>query len=422
LVRLTRGTARLLAGAAVALLLAACGPASRPADAPPLSHRATVWAPAWGIDTGLALGQDRLDPRLARLVVHVGHAGIGPEPTAFAVDWPAVAASGRPVDLAVLLGRGAYPARGQPALGGAGDLLAAALASARAAEVRVTGVHLETECPPGRLAALAASLAGLRSRLGDLPATVSVLPSQLREDGIASLAAAADGLVVNAMRGMVTGGDPALPGEEVLDGWLADLAALGRPARLALPISCHYDCLDESGSSVGRVLAGIRPPPGTARLRVLAPDPEALLGLARRAASHGPANLVGIDWFRLPIPGDSGVWSSDGLRAALDGRPPPRQLEVVLESTEDDTVRRVVLVNGGAIPLPPAEILVAWDKGEATACDGLGGHELLAPSPRGFRLRPLPGSSVVGPGEARLVGWARFDEPPADLRARLADR
>ena len=422
MVRLTRATARLLAGAAVAVLLAACGPAARPEDAPPLAHRAAVWAPTWRTDTGLALAQDRLDPRLARLVVHVGHAGLGGQTQAFPVDWPAVAASGRPVDLAVLLGRGAYPARGQASLGGAADLLASALASARAAEARVTGIHLETECPPGRLAQLAVSLRGLKSRLGGLPVGVSVLPSQLREDGIVTLAAAADHLVVNAMRGMVTGGDPALPDADALDAWFADLAALGRPARLALPISCHYECLDETGGSVGRVLVGIRPPDGTARVRVLSPDPEALLVLARRAASHGPANLVGIDWFRLPVPGDGGVWSSEALRAALDGRPPARQLEVALETTEDDAVRRIVLVNAGTLPMAPAEIIVAWEKGEAAACDGLGGHELLSLTPRGFRLRPLPSSAVVGPGESRLVGWIRFAEPPADLAARLADR
>ena len=56
------------------------------------------------------------------------------------------------------------------------------------------------------------------------------------------------------------------------------------------------------------------------------------------------------------------------------------------------------------------------------ACDGLGGHELLAPSPGGFRLRPLPGSSVIGPGESRLIGWVRFDEPPREFQARLAGR
>ncbi len=374
------------------------------------------------MDTGLALGKDRLDPRLARLVVHVGHAGVASEPVAFAVDWRSVAASGRPVDVAVLVGRQAYGPGGEARLGPAADLLAASLAAARAAEAGVAGVHIETDCPPGRLATLGAAVDALRPRLGALPVGVSVTPSQLREPGMDRLAAAADSLTVNVMRGMVLGGDPVIPGPDELDDCLAGIAALGRPARLGVPISCHYACLDESGGEIARVLVGVRPPAGTARVRVLSPDPEAVAALARRVATHGPANLGGIDWFRLPIPGDGGVWSADGLRAALDGRSPPRNLEAAVESTEDESVRRILLVNTGALPLPPAEILVSWSKGRAGACDGIGGHELLAPRPDGFRLRPLPGSSVVGPGESRLVGWVRFDEPPADVQARLAGR
>lgn len=422
MVRLTRATARRLAGAAVALLLAACGPAPRPAEAPPTDHRAVVWAPSWGTDTGLALAGDRVDPRLARLVVFVGHAGVTPEPVPFPVDWPAVASSGRPVDLAILVGRSAYGAAGQVRLAPAADLLAPALAAARAAEVRVVGAHIETDCPPGRLAALAQALVPFRTRVGDLRLGVAVHPSQLRDPGIADLAAAADSLTVNVMRGMILGGLPDIPDGDALDAIFADIAALGRPARLGVPIAAHYACLDESGAEIGRVLVGIRPPAGTARVRVLSPDPEAVAALSRRVASHAPANLAGIDWFRLPTPGDAGVWSADGLRGALEGRSPPRGLEVVLETTEEEGLRRVVLANVGAIPLPPAEVLVSWDKAAPSACDGLGGHELLAPTPGGFRLRPLPGSSVVGPGEARLVGWVRFDEPPRDLRARLADR
>lgn len=374
------------------------------------------------MDTGLALGKDRLDPRLSRLVVHVGHAGVASQPVAFAVDWSSVAASGRPVDLAVLVGRQAYGPGGEVRLAAAADLLASALAAARAAEARVAGVHIETDCPPGRLEALALAVEGLRPRVGALPVGVSVIPSQLREPGIGRLAAAADSLTVNVMRGMVLGGDPAMPTTDDLDDWFADIASLGRPARLGVPISCHYACLDESGGELGRVLVGIRPPAGTSRVRVLAPDPEAVAALSRHVAKHAPANLAGIDWFRLPIPGDGGAWSADGLRAALDGRSPPRHMEAVAEATEDAAVMRILLVNSGALPLPPAEVVVSWSKGRAGACDGLGGHELLAPAPDGFRLRPLPGSSVVGPGESRLVGWIRFDEPPAGLRVDLARR
>lgn len=417
-----RGTAGRLAVAAVTLLLAACGPEPRPPGAPPTDHRALVWVPAWNADAGLALDKDRLDPRLSRLAVYVGHAGVAPEPVAFPVDWAAVAASGRPVDLAILVGRGAHGPAGEVRLAAAVDLVAAALAAARAAEVRVEGVHVETECPPGRLAALASALEAVRPRLAGLRLGVSLLPSQLREPGVGRLAEAADVVTVHAMRGMLLGGDPAMPDVATLDRWFADIAALARPVRLGVPISCHYACLDDSGAEIARVLVGIRPPAGTARVRVLAPDPEAVAAIARRVASHGPANLIGIDWFRLPIPGDGGVWSADGLRAALGGEPPARHLEVVAEVTEDEAVRRILLVNSGSLPQPPAEVIVRWDQGRVAACDGLGGHELLAPSASGFRLRPLPGSSVVGPGESRVIGWARFDEPPRDLQVTLAGR
>ena len=110
MVRLRAETARWLAGLAAALGLAACGPAPRPADAPPLAHSVSVWAPVWNAETSLALEADRLDPRLATLRVFVGAAGRPDETQAFPVDWSAVARAGRPVELAVILQRGAWPA------------------------------------------------------------------------------------------------------------------------------------------------------------------------------------------------------------------------------------------------------------------------------------------------------------------------
>lgn len=409
--------ARLLAGLAAVLVLAACEPAPRLSEAPPLTHSASVWAPAWNAETTLALGTERLDVRLESLRIFVGVAGYTYGRQHFPVDWHAVASARRPVELSVAVQRSVFSVANEIDLTSAVDLLAESLAQARAADVRVKGVHLELDCPPRHLAPLAKQLPLVRTRL-NLPVGVTVLPSHLKESGYAALVASADSLTLNLMPGRALGGNPEVPKHAILDSWLTTAAQTGKPFRVGLSLSSYYRCEDATGRSLGDVSVGLRPLPGTSRLHHRAADPEELARIWQHLQRYAPNTLVGVDWFRLPVVDDLGTWSREGLAAVLDNQPLTRSLVPVVQ-TDDEGTHRVILNNTGMVPLSAQEIEVKWSGGSPTNSYGVNHFALLKRTEGSFQLRPSSASTVVGPGETRLAGWIRFESTPSDIQVRL---
>ena len=409
--------ARILTGLAAVLGLAACDPVPRSPAAPPLTHSASVWSPSWNAETALALGATQLDPRLATLRIFIGTAGQINEGQRFPVDWQAVARARRPVELSVVVERGAFAVTPNIDLTRAVDFLAESLAYARAAEVRVAGVQLELDCPPRHLAALAKALPAIRSRLS-LPVGVTVLPSHLKESGYAELVAAADSLTLNLMAGRALGGNPEVPKPAILDSWLTTAAQTGKPFRVGLSLSSYYRCEDETGRPLGDILVGLRPLPGTHRLRHRAADPDELARIWQHLQRYAPDTLVGVDWFRLPVVDDSGTWSREGLTAVLDNQPLVRSLVPTVQS-DDEGNYQVILANSGMVPLAPREIEVTWSGAPLETRGVTNTFKILKPTGVSFQLHPSMASAVIGPGEARLVGWARFESTPSDVKVRL---
>lgn len=420
MVRLTPRSARPLAGALAALLLAACGPAPRPPEAPRIDHAAYVWAPKWGPETSLAVGADRLPAEISRLRVYVGVTHFASAPQSFAVDWAALARSGRALTLVVASGPSVANFRDAPDLAPAGDLLAAALAAARAADAKVDRVQLDVECPLAKLPGYARQLEGFRRRFPGLEVVVSVLPSWLGEPGLPELVAGVDRFTLHLSPGYALGGVQTGPDFQAAERWVAAAASLGRPFRVGVPITSHFLCLDENGALLGSVPVGRPFPPGTVRTDSVVADPVAIPAFLRRMESHSPGLLEGLDWLRLPVPGDAGTWSLDGMLAALRGQPVRRSVRAAVQP--DEGLSRVVVVNDGMVPVPAPALRVRWKGGEVQSCDGLGAWEILLGAGDAFRLRPAPASPLVPPGETVTAGWIRFASPPAECEAALAER
>lgn len=420
MVRLISRSVRPLAGVLAALLLAACGPAPRPADATALDHAAYVWAPKWGPETSLAVGPDRLPAEIGRLRVYVGATHYSGAPQSFPVDWPALARSGRALTLVVASGPAVANFRDAPDLALPGNLLAEALAAARAVEAKVDRVQFDVECPVSKLGGYARQIEAVRRRFPGLQVAVSVLPSWLGESSLDELLAAADRFTLHLSPGYVLGGSRTRVDFKVAERWVAQAASHGRPFRVGLPITSHYLCLDENGALLASVPVGRPVPPGTARTESVVADPSALPAFVRRMATHSPAQLEGFDWLRLPVPGDAGTWSLAGMVAALRGEPVVRSLKASLVGDEGYT--RVVVTNDGMVPMPSPALAVSWKGGEVQACDGAAGWEMLLGRGDGFRLRPGDTAGLIPAGEAVTTGWIRFASPPAESAATLAER
>jgi len=412
--------ARILAALPAALLLAACGPSPRPPGAPALEHAAYVWAPKWGPETSLAVAADRLPEEVRRLRVYVGSTHQAEGHRAFPVDWPALVRSGRHLSLVVAVGPASANFRDEPDLGPAGDLLAEAVAAARAAEAPVVRVQLEVDCPPGKLAGYASALEAFRRRFPGLELAVSVLPAWLERPDVTLVVAQADRFTLHLSPGYALGGGHGRPDFRSAERWVADAARLGRPFRVGIPITSHFLCYDANGGLLASVPVGRSAPAGTARAEPVVADPVALPAFVRRMETHSPGLLEGLDWMRLPVPGDAGTWSREGMVAALRGEPVRRAAKAVL--VPEDAITRVVVANDGMVPVPAPAVRVSWKTGQVQACDAVAPWEIHLSASAGFRLLPGEGASLVPAGESSTAGWVRFAAPPEGLDAALAER
>jgi hypothetical protein len=133
-----------------------------------------------------------------------------------------------------------------------------------------------------------------------------------------------------------------------------------------------------------------------------------------------PAQLEGFDWLRLPMPGDAGTWSSEGMLAALRGKAVQRSIRASL--VPDEGMSRVVVTNDGMVPMPAPLVKVSWRGGEVQACDGFGAWEILLSGGDSFRLRPSESASLVPAGESLTIGWIRFATEPASSEVVLLPR
>ena len=409
-----------LAGVLAALLLAACGPEPRSKDAPTLDHAAYVWSPQWGPEASLAVGVDRLPSEISRLKVYIGTTHFPGGTQAFALDWKALAGSGRTLTLVVASGPAAVNFRNAPDLGPAGDLLAQALSEARAASAKVDRVQLDLECPPSKLAGYVKALGPFRARFPGLETVISVLPSWIKESELPALVAACDRFSLHLGPGYGLGGVHSRTDFKAAERWVSEVATLGRPFRLGLPITSHYLCRDENGTLLGSVPVGRMPPAGTSKVEPVVADPVALPAFLRRMEALAPAQLEGFDWLRLPMPGDAGTWSSEGMLAALRGKVVQRSIRASL--VPDEGMSRVVVTNDGMVPMPAPLVKVSWRGGEVQACDGFGAWEILLSGGDSFRLRPSESASLVPAGESLTIGWIRFATEPASSEVVLLPR
>jgi hypothetical protein len=247
---------------------------------------------------------------------------------------------------------------------------------------------------------------------------VTILPSHLKESGYDELVAAADSLTLNLMSGRALGGNPEVPKLAILDSWLTTAAQTGKPFRVGLSLSSYYRCEDETGRPLGDVLVGLRPLPGTRRLRHRAADPDELARTWQHLQRYAPDTLVGVDWFRLPVIDDSGTWSREGLAAVLDNQPLVSSLVATVQ-VDDEGTYQVMLANSGMVPLAPREIEVTWSGALLGAREATHTFKILKSTGASLQLHPSTASAVIGPGEARLAGWVRFASPPSEVKVRL---
>lgn len=417
------------------LLLAGC---DRPADpaAPllsqPAEHSASqlpqhlyIWQRVWRPAHAQALAASQADFAALRLLSLQYHTSAsGPVWTAAQPDWALLAKDGRPVTLVLRLD-GQLSQLPTPAV--VWQRWAATAAIARQHGVALQGVEIDYDAPRSKLSAYQQWLRQLRSLL---PATLTLgmtaLPDWLQAPKqFTALCQQSDSLTLQ-LHSVLS------PAQGLFDLPLAQQwtqQALQTPAcrlYLALP-AYHANLIQTPG---GPRIETETPLPIAGQRMQLHSDPQQLQTflhwLNRQLLKPSPAQLLGLIWFRLPLPEDRLSWPYATLAAVRWQQPLSSEL---LFSLSSGTGRYDVLVsNQGNLPASPGQIRQQAIKQHFRGLHCLGGDSLaglqwqqlampagtaaMQPGLLHWQLRPAgpanaapSATPTLAPGEQRLLGW-----------------
>ncbi len=400
----------------LALGVAGCREQAAPRPAS-LTHAAYVWRQGWDPAAVASLADRTWPAGLTELNILVGECGLGLSGRRVYPPWSALRATGRTLALSVRIGpRQALGGPREPDLAEGLALLRQGWEEARAAGIAVASVQVDFDCPSRLLAAYAERIAAAKRGWPEVRVTVTALPTWLKEPGFAGLVATADGWTLQlhgTARPNLAQPTPLFDGAQAL-GWIEQAEALGRPFRVALPTYAYLACYSASGTYLGVRAENAELPKGTARTQPLPTDSAQVIDLLRRLEDRRHALVLGVDWFRLPFPGDRQNWTMAGWAQVIGGQGIPKACSPELRV--DGPLVDVAVVNPTGQPLPLPALEVAWRGPRALGADAT--MDWVARSgPEAVAFRPHPLAGFLAPGERRVVGWVRLAEArPVSVR------
>jgi len=400
----------------LALGAAGCREQAAP-RAQPLTHTAYVWRQGWDASARDSLAGRVWPAGLAELNVLVGECGLAPAGRRVHPPWAALAATGRPLGISVRIGtRNALGGAGEPDLSEGLALLRQGWEEARAAGVVVRGAQVDFDCPSRLLSAYADRIAAAKRAWPEVRLTVTTLPTWLKEPGFARLIAAADGwtLQLHGTQRPNLAKPAPLFSEELAMAWIEQAETLGRPFHIALPTYAYLACYSATGAYLGVRAESVELPKGTARTQALPADSAQVIRLLERLEDRRHALVLGVDWFRLPFPGDRQNWTMAGWSQVIARR--QMASACTPELRLDGALVDVAVVNPTEQPLATPTVELAWSGARLQGADATASW-VAAPRGEGLAFRPHPLAGFLAPGERRVVGWARLSEPrPVQVR------
>ncbi len=244
------------------------------------------------------------------------------------------------------------------------------IADWRAAGVNVDGIEIDFDAAPARLGEYAQLLDALRAKLPrDVVLSISVPPDWIGATGLPALLDRADEAVLQ----LHAVGDPA---QVLFDPQRAAqrIAQFGtstkKPFRIALP---SYGSALDAAAGAGSDSAM---QPG--ERHELDADPVAMAKLLRDLERTHPANLQGVLWFRLPLPGDRRAWPLATLAAVIDAQ--PLQAKWIADAhAGSDGVFDLQVSNRGTLEAAlPAQVEVATSACPDASAEPLPGYRVEA--------------------------------------------
>jgi hypothetical protein len=391
----------------VMLGMLSCAPAPRPRTTP-LTHSAYVWRQGWTPQAVAGLAESRLPGKLSALNVLVGECGLSSGRRAIHPPWKELSGHGRAISLSVRIGtRKAIVAQDDVDLSEGFGLLLSGLAEAKAADVEVNSLQIDFDCPERLLRAYAEELKMLKTRSGGLPLTITTLPAWLDADGFDELIKTTDGwtLQLHGTSRPKLGRDNRLFSADQAVAWTNRAMRFGRPFNVALPTYAYLACFGKRGEYLGMRAEQSSFPAGTVRTLQLPSDPAEVARFLGWLDDEACARVVGVDWFRLPLPGDRQNWTMKGLEEVIAGRTITGQVDIV--TAQRGGLFDISVHNRSERPLPLPSLHVGWGQGEAVGADATYAWR-IKPGRRSLTFAQHDVTELLGPGESRVVGWLRL--------------
>ena len=328
---------------------------------------------------------------------------------ATAVDWSALAATGRPVVAVIRID-------GQLAHWDAARLLADVrdvLARWRDAPVPLAGIEIDHDCATARLPAYARFLTQLRAELDDATTlSITALPTWLGSPALDRVLAATDEVVlqVHAVQDPHAG----LFDARTALSWIE---AFGRrttkPFRVALP--AYGTRVSWTADGRLRTVESERPLLIDASTATeLMASPREVAFLLRGLERSRPAGLAGIVWFRLPTDDDSRAWSLATWRAVIRGKTLGTAVEAEAVAGAQPGLSDIRLVNADDVDGElPRRVTLPSGCGVA---DGVNGYR-LAQEGDGPALERLQSGLLHGHHQ-QTIGWMRCTAGFGDIHVQ----
>ncbi len=356
------------------------------------------------------------------------------------LDYPALRQWGHPVGLALRVGpySGPFSSNDATAAGLAG-LARSLVHTAQTNGVPVSELHVDFDCAEARLSGYRQWLAALRQSLdpGEGPEpersssasrpalTITALPSWIRHREFGELVGATDGYVLQ-VHSLERPRDAAMPftlcDPASARRWVREAARAGVDFSVALPTYGYGLTFDLAGhflslSAEGNEKIFSQP---TIRREVSA-DPAAMAKLVRQWGAEHPTALLGVIWYRLPVPGDSLNWSWPAMSEVIAGRTPASHLTILRKANVSGLIEFGLTNAGPGDYLGTPVVRANWVRGRFVAGDAVRGFRMVDPGPAGDSIRFVGDGGLRLPaGDTHPVGWLRL-EGAANLNSQLEE-
>ena len=340
-----------------------------------------------------------------------------PEVVPVRLDYRALAATHRPIGIALRIGSFPGPfAADDRVTDFLTQLAATFLAEARSNGIAASEFQIDFDCAAAKLDGYRVWVEALRKKMAPTPLTITVLPSWLKEPAFKKLAEATDGYVLQVhslerpkkIEAPFTLCDPAAALRAV--GQAGDV---GVPFRVALPTYGYLLAFDKSGRFVGLSAEGpSKSWSADVQTREVRADPLEMARMVQAWSTNRPSTLRGIIWYRLPTIVDNFNWRWPTLGAIVGSRFPRESFRGEARPVEKGLVE-INLVNDGELDLSSRLVVeVRWSRvggARLIAADGLHGFNTLNAGPSSITFQKTSQPDRIAAGEKRTIGWLRFD-------------